>query len=445
MQPNFIFKAKSSLKYLNKNTIFVMLLGFSSGLPLALCFGTLQMWFSKSGVGLKEVALLSLVTMPYTYKLLWAPIFDKYFPPILDKRRGWIVISQLMLSAVILCMSFLSPTTYPIMLAACGVLVAILSATQDIVFDAYKIDLLSEEERGIGVALSTEAYRVAMLVSGAGSFWLAANIGWNKTYFIMSLLMLANVFVTFFSPKPAVIYHKANNFFATLKESLTELWTRDKIIIMLVIIILYKLGDAFSHSLTSIFLDRWVDLSLQQIATINKLGASIATILGMLFGGILIIRLKLFRALLLFAALQALTNLLYVWIAISLPSYKLVAVAIFIENLCGGMGTSAFVVFCMALCSKQFSATQYAFLSSLALIGRTYLVPFAGVVVENIGWANFYLLTFIVASPVVLLILYVRKDLNVLSNKKNDAIINSDKNDNDDNIKQDLVRDARPA
>lgn len=413
----------SFLKLINRRTIFIFLLGFSSGLPLALCFGSLQVWFNDQGIQKSTVGLLAFISLPYTYKFLWAPIFDRFFPPFLGRRRGWILVFQLFLVLTIMGISFFTPGNHTTTIASLGVLLAFFSASQDIVFDAYRTDILKEDERGIGASLSIEGYRIAMMVSGAGSLFLAERIGWNNTYLVMSFLMLANVLFTLFAPEIDNIKYKPNNFFATFKDAFKDMLTRKNILFIILLVMFYKVGDALSQSMTTIFLlDKdALNLTKDQAATINKVVGVIATVIGMFFGGTLIAKLKLFRSLLLFWILQTFTNLFYVWIAIFKPGIEFVGTAVFIENLCGGMGTAAFVAFLMSLCNKKFTATQYAILSSLSLFGRSYLAPFAGYVVEYYGWVELYLISFFVALPALYFLFKLRKNIEIGHQKIDDS------------------------
>jgi MFS transporter, PAT family, beta-lactamase induction signal transducer AmpG len=394
--------------YMNRKMLIILFLGFSSGLPLALVGGTLQAWFKHSGVDIVTIGFLALIGQPYSYKFLWAPFMDRYVPPLLGRRRGWILASQLLICLSIIGMSLFSPTQNPAILGALGLSLAFFSASQDIAFDAYKIDILEPNERGLGAALGVEGYRLAMLTSGGLALILADNIGWKLTYLIMASFMLVGIISTFFAKESE---HSNNymptNLLITIKQSFGEFLLRKKAIWFLALIILYKLGDAFSHSLSSVFL---MDLgfSLTEVGTINKVLGLIASLLGVLFGGLFMVRMGLFKALLLFGFLQALTNMIYMFLAMIGKNYVIACSGFFIENLCGGMGTAAFVALLMSLCTSKYTATQYALLSSFTAIGRVYVGPASGFMVKYLGWTTFYFSTAIIAIPGLILLVTLK-------------------------------------
>src|SRR5512134_1583262 len=240
----------------------LLLLGFASGLPLALTSGTLQAWMAVEAVDITTIGLFTLVGMPYTWKFLWAPLMDRYVPPWLGRRRGWILATQLLLMAGIAAMGSLSPATAPWALAALALFVAFSSASQDIVFDAYRTDLLRERERGAGAAASVVGYRIAMLVSGALALMLAARLGWRETYWLMAGLMMVGVGAVFWGTEPDSEVKPPR----TLREAVTEPWaeffSRSGALWLLALIVLYKIGDAFAGSLTTAFLLRGPGFSL---------------------------------------------------------------------------------------------------------------------------------------------------------------------------------------
>lgn len=393
----------------------LLLLGFSSGLPLALTAGTLQGWLTTEGVDIKTIGFFALVGQPYTYKFLWAPIMDRYRMPFLGRRRGWLVFTQLLLLLTIAWMATLDPKSSPWLLAAAALLVAFLSASQDVVFDAYRADVLSAEERGLGAAVSVLGYRVAMLVSGALAFILADGIlGWEGTYFLMAALMLVGVVATWSAPEPEAPPQTPRSLAAAVRDPLAEYFARNGAWLLLALIVLYKLGDAFAGSLTTAFLLRGAGFSLTEVGVVNKGFGVAATIVGALAGGALMVKLRLYRALLIFGLLQALTNLGFMLLSVSGKSYVLMVAVIGAENLCGGMGTIAFVALLMAMCDRRFSATQYALLSALASLGRVYVGPAAGVMVDSLGWTAFFFFTFVIAVPGIAMLWWQRTRIEAL-------------------------------
>ncbi len=392
----------------SRRVAVVCLLGFSSGLPLALTSGTLQAWMTVSGVDLATIGIFTLVGIPYTWKFLWAPFMDRYVPPFLGRRRGWIAAMQMLLGLGIAVMGALDPATMPWALAALALMVAFVSASQDVVFDAYRADVLRPAERGIGAAVSVLGYRLAMLVSGALALILSDQIGWQNTYWIMAVLMIAAIGATLFGPEPEVEVKPPKTLTEAVVEPLREFFSRHGAWGLLLLIVLYKLGDAFAGSLTTAFLIRGVEFTPTEVGAINKGMGLAATLVGVMFGGVLMAKLGLYRSLLAFGILQALSNLTFMWLASIGKDYGVMVLAVGFENLAGGMGTAAFVALLMAICDKRFTASQFALLSALAAVGRVYVGPASGYMVEAIGWTTFFGFTFLVAIPGLLLLFAMR-------------------------------------
>jgi PAT family beta-lactamase induction signal transducer AmpG len=392
----------------SRRVAVVCLLGFSSGLPLALTSGTLQAWMTVSGVDLATIGIFTLVGIPYTWKFLWAPFMDRYVPPFLGRRRGWIAAMQMLLGVGIAVMGALDPATMPWALAALALMVAFVSASQDVVFDAYRADVLRPAERGIGAAVSVLGYRLAMLVSGALALILSDQIGWQNTYWIMAVLMITAIGATLFGPEPEVEVKPPKTLTEAVVEPLREFFSRHGAWGLLLLIVLYKLGDAFAGSLTTAFLIRGVEFTPTEVGAINKGMGLAATLVGVMFGGVLMAKLGLYRSLLAFGILQALSNLTFMWLASIGKDYGVMVLAVGFENLAGGMGTAAFVALLMAICDKRFTASQFALLSALAAVGRVYVGPASGYMVEAIGWTTFFGFTFLVAIPGLLLLFAMR-------------------------------------
>lgn len=392
--------------YANRRVAPLLLLGFSSGLPLALTGGTLQAWATVAGVSLQAIGFLTLVGTAYTLKFLWAPLMDRYVPPVLGRRRGWIALMQLALACCIMAMGMLDPAGMLVPLAALAVAVGFLSASQDIAFDAYRTDVLRAEERGAGAAFSVLGYRVAMLVSGGLAMVIADTwLGWGNTYVLMGALMLLCVGVTLLSPEPEVQVRPPSTLMEAVVGPLTEFFRRPGVWLILTLVVLYKLGDAFAGSLSTAFLIRGAGYTAAEVGAINKILGLLATIFGVVIGGWLLARLGLFKSLLVFGLLQAVSNLGFWVVSIVPKNLAVMAGAVALENLSGGMGTAAFVALLMGLCNLTFSATQYALLSALAAVGRTYLAgPLAPPIVESVGWPTFFLLTVLIALPGVWLL-----------------------------------------
>ncbi len=390
----------------------LLILGFASGLPLALTSGTLQAWMTVENIDLKTIGFFSLVGQAYVFKFLWSPMMDRYTPPFLGRRRGWLLTTQILLLLSIAAMGFLEPTSQLRWMAALAVVIAFCSASQDIVFDAWKTDVLSPEERGTGAAISVLGYRLAMLVSGGLALWLADQwLGWQAMYWLMAALMIPCIIATLFAPEPSDVIPAPKTLEQAVAEPLRDFFGRNNAWLILLLIVLYKLGDAFAMSLTTTFLIRGVGFDAGEVGVVNKTLGLFATILGALYGGVLMQRLSLFRALLIFGILQGASNAGYWLLSITDKSMLTMGTAVFFENLCGGMGTAAFVALLMTLCNKSFSATQFALLSALSAVGRVYVGPIAGWFVEAHGWPTFYLFSVFAAIPGILLLMLCRQTL----------------------------------
>lgn len=401
----------------NPRIICILFLGFSSGLPLALTGATLQAWYTVAGVNIVTIGILSLVGQPYVFKFLWAPFMDRFRLPWLGRRRGWMISMQGLLVIGIAIMAFMHPSSSPLGLAIVALFVAFASASQDISLDAYRTDLLKPNERGLGASMNTAGYRVAMLVSGGLALVLASEIGWRSTYLIMAGLMALEMFVTYLSPNIEQLAKAPLSLREAVIDPFKEFLNRKSAIMILVFIVVYKLGDAFALSLSTTFLIRGVHFSLIDVGAIYKVVGLLATLLGVFVGGVLMLRMGLYRALMLFGILQAVSNFMFMVLAIVGKNYALMVATIGIESLCGGLATVAFVAFLMALCDHRFTATQFALLSALSAVGRVFVGPVAGVMVEHIGWAQFYFWSFIVALPGLVILRWLKSRVDFSAEK----------------------------
>ncbi|GBU12131.1 muropeptide transporter [Enterobacterales bacterium] len=398
--------------FTQRNTLILLLLGFASGLPLALTSGTLQAWMTVENVDLKTIGIFSLVGQAYVFKFLWSPMMDRYTPSFFGRRRGWLILTQLLLVAAIFAMGYMDPSKELFWLAALAVLIAFASASQDIVFDAYKTDLLPAAERGNGAAVSVLGYRLAMLVSGGLALWIADRyLGWQHMYWLMAGLMLIGVVATIMAPEPDVSEPAPRTIEIAVVAPLKDFFGRNNAWLILLLIVMYKMGDAFAGSLSTTFLIRGVGFDAGEVGLVNKTLGLLATIIGALYGGMVMQRLSLFRALMIFGILQAVSNAGYWILAVTDKHLYSMGTAIFFENLCGGMGTAAFVALLMTLCNRSFSATQFALLSALSAVGRVYVGPIAGWFVEAHGWPLFYLFSIVAAVPGLLLLAVCRQTL----------------------------------
>lgn len=389
-----------------------LFLGFSSGLPLALTGSTLQAWYATTSVSLVSIGFVSLASMPYTFKFLWAPFMDHFIPPFLGRRRGWILLCQLALCVFIVLMAFFSPEENPKLLLGMAFIVVFLSASQDIAIDAYRADLFKPEERAMGAAMAVNGYRIAMLVSGGLALILADFLGWRFTYCAMAALLGMNIIAAFLGPEPERVGTAPKHLVDCIVQPFFDFMSRPQALLILLFVPLYKLGDAFAGSMCQTFLIRKVQMSLSEIGSLIKISGFVGTIAGTLLGALWVPKLGWFRSLYLFGVLQALANLLYmplIWTGIN---YPIAGAAIFADNFFGGMGTAAFVGLLMGLCNPKFTAFQFALLSALSLVGRVFISPVAGKIADSFGWEAFFISSLFFAVPGLLLLFWIKNDFN---------------------------------
>jgi MFS transporter, PAT family, beta-lactamase induction signal transducer AmpG len=382
----------------NKRIALMLPLGFASGLPLALTSGTLQAWLTVAGMDLKTIGIFTLVGLPYSLKFLWAPVMDRITLPWLGRRRGWMLLTDIAVAAGLALMGLIGTENGPQWLGITAIVVAFMSASLDIVFDAYRTDILLPAERGFGAAVWVNGYRLALLLASAGALVLADHIGWSGTYLALAALMSAGAITVLFSPNPP----SAGLPPKTLKEAvglpLRELFTRPGIFGLLSLIVLYKVGDAVAGTLQTAFFIGGLGFSAGEVGYVKGLGIA-ATLIGALAGGMIMAKTGLARSLLVFGILQALSNLSFMLLAWIGKSYEALAASVVIENVTGGMGTAAFVALVMSLCDHRYTATQFALLSSLEALGRVFSGRPSAEAVGLLGWGWFFFLSFLLALP----------------------------------------------
>jgi PAT family beta-lactamase induction signal transducer AmpG len=401
----------------DKRMVAVLLMSFASGLPYNLTGFTVQAWLASSGLDIKTIGIFSLVGLPYIFKFLWAPLLDRYLPPILGRRRGWILIYQVCLAIMIAAMGFCSPTKALYVLGALAVLVACLSASQDIVIDAYRVDTIPISERGLAAATQSFGYRTGATLAGAVLVIIAAHLGWRFAFLMVACLMAATTLGTAWAPEPEVPGHPPRTLADAVWHPLRALFSQKGAWGFVLLVLLYKVGDAFALSLYSAFMIKGVGFSLDELSIAGKLNMTVSSMIGVAIGGWAYMRWGIFKSMLIFGIGQSLTNLLYVWLALAGKKIWLLVLATALDTGIGGMGLAAFVAFLVSLCSSNYSATQYALLSALASIPSRVMGYVAGIVVSKIGWPNFFVVTFLTAMPGLILLLILRGPLSELATR----------------------------
>jgi PAT family beta-lactamase induction signal transducer AmpG len=387
----------------------LLFLGFASGLPLFLTSKTLQAWMSVEDVNLGAIGLFSLVGLPYSLKFIWSPLLDRFVPPFLGRRRGWLLLTQGALILAIAAMALQQPRQALQFLAINAVLIAFFSASQDIAFDAYRTDVLEKWEMGAGAAVAVLGYRIALLLTGSLALILADRIPWSTVYLLMSVLMALGLFTSVWAPEPKDQERPPASLADAMSLPFIEFFQRSgelRGVLILLFIVLYKFGDALVNNMSTPFLLSKTGLGFSQtdIGTIQGGMGLLATIVGTLAGGAILSKIGINRSLWVFGALQAVSNLAYFVLAQVGKNYSMLVLTINIENFCGGLGTAAFVAFLMSLCNPRFSATQYALLSSLMAVSRDILVAPAGTLAKATGWPVFFLISIVAALPGLLLL-----------------------------------------
>jgi PAT family beta-lactamase induction signal transducer AmpG len=417
---------RSIAEYGDRRVLLVLALGFASGLPLLLTFSTLSAWLATEGVRRAAIGAFALVSTPYALKFAWAPLIDRLPPPIpLGRRRGWGITIQLALIAAILALGSENPKHHLLPMAMLAMLVSFLSASQDIVIDAWRVEILPLDLQGPGAGMIQTGYRLAMLVSGAGALVIAAKAGWFAAYAAMAELLAVGVLVFLFGPEPPVspenrqirssatkpsIRHMVWSWFTTaVIGPFADFMRRPIWFVILIFIVGYKLGEAMAGVMMATPLYISLGFSLNEIAAVSKFVGFFATLAGALIGGVVTARFGILRSLAICGVLQSAGNLFFVLQAVGGHRIGYLALCVTAENLTGAMAGAAFVAYLSSLCSPAFTATQYALLSSLASVGRTLVASSSGVLAERLGWVRFFLLTTVVTIPALLLLIWIAR------------------------------------
>ena len=387
--------------------LVALLMGFACGLPLLLTISLLQAWMKQEGVDLSVIGLMSLVGLPYTLKFIWAPLFDRFIPPFLGRRRGWMLVVQALLILAICGQGLTNPGQSPALVALAAFLVTLFSASQDIVVDAYRREDLSDRELGLGSSLYVNGYRVGMLLASGGGLMMADHMSFQAVYLIMAACMLPAVATTLLAPEPPITQGTPRSLREAVVEPFVEYFTRSGLawgLLVLAFILLYKIGDSMASAMSiPFYLD--IGFTKTQIGAIVKLFGFWATVGGSLVGGVLILRLGINRSLWVFGFLQAISTAGFALLAHLGPQEAWLAAVVAFENLTGGMGTAAYVAFMAALTNKRFTATQYALLSSLMGVPRVLASAPTGFMAQGLGWTWFFIFCTVIAIPGMLLLI----------------------------------------
>ncbi len=411
--------------YTDRRVIAILFLGFSSGMPLLLTFSTLSIWLAEEGISKTAIGLFAMVGMPYSLKFVWAPFIDRLHLPLLTRRlgrrRGWAILTQLALMVGIVGLGSNDPANGAWAMAAWALCVTFASASQDVVIDAYRVEILEERQYGAGAAMIVAGYRVGMLASGAGALFLAESFSWFWVYAAMAALMGVGILTILLNPEPeqsrdadtapgirtAPIRWLREAVFEPFAEFLRRDGWQPALMILL-FVVFYKFGDSLAGLMAGPF---YVELgfSKSEIASVSKIFGLGATLVGGFLGGLLVARRGIMSSLLWCGLLQMFSNLMFAIQAMVGHDVTMLAVTIAVENVAGGMGTAAFVAYLASLCNVAYTATQYALLSSLMALARTALSAPGGMLAESTSWVTFFLTTTIAALPGLMLLWWLVK------------------------------------
>lgn len=423
---------KSAQVYCDRRMLAMLLLGFSSGFPLLLVFGTLNLWLKDAGVTLAVIGLFSLAKTPYSLKWAWSPIVDRFRLPLfgrLGRRRGWALFTQIWLMSAICGMAMTDPAQTPLTMAVWALVTVVASASQDIVLDAYRIESFSTREQGAGVAVFVLGYRLGTIFSGAGALFLAEVMSWEDVYKIMAFGAVVGMLTILFSKEPQKEenyneircegnWHQRLRCFLNkaVVAPFADFMKRQNWLLILVFVFLYRMSDAYIGPMMYPFYDD-MGFSKREIASITKIYGVAATIGGTLLGGIVVNRLGLIRALLVCGVLQGVSNLVFVAQAYAGHNVYMLMATVAVENISGGMGTAAFVAYLSSLCNVAYTATQYALLSSLMSFARDVFASTSGFLAGSVSWGSFFVITTLMALPGMLVLLYMVSRMKLLPAK----------------------------
>ncbi|MBF0229591.1 MAG: AmpG family muropeptide MFS transporter [Desulfamplus sp.] len=393
---------------LSKKMVVALIMGFSCGVPLLLTISVLQAWMKQEGIDLGTIGIFSLVGLPYTLKFLWSPIFDRFTLPFFGRRKGWLLISQILLIISIALLGFTNPAKAPFMVALAAFLVTFFSASQDIVVDAYRREDLRDEELGLGSSMYIYGYRAGMLLASGGGLILSDYIPFSMVYLIMAASLIPAVIAASLAPEPFTVKGQPKTIKEAVVEPLKEYFSRDGAILILLFILFYKIGDTMASAMTTPFyLD--IGFTKTEIGAVVKVFGFWATLVGSFVGGVMMLKLGINTSLWMFGILQALSTACFAWLAVVGHNVSLLSGVIAFENISSGMGTAAYVAFMASMTDRRFTATQYALLSSLMGIPRVIASAPTGFIAEYTGWTIFFIFCTLIAIPGIIFPFYIKK------------------------------------
>ena len=400
--------------YLEKKMVITLVMGFVSGVPLLLTITLLQAWLTDTGIAKSTIGLFALVGLPYSLKFLWAPVFDRYIINALGRRRGWLIVSQVALIVSIIGLGMTNPSLSAFNVAVLALLVTFFSASQDIIIDAYRRESLLDEEQTLGASAYVLGYRIGALAAGAGGLILADYISYQLVYMLMATIMLIGVMATIIADEP-IQEDEPKSLKDAVINPFTEFFNRKgykSAILILLFVLLYKVGDTMAHSLsTNFYLD--IGFTKSQIGTVVKIFGLVATLIGAFLGGLISLRIGLYKSLIIFGLFQAIATLGFSVLA-ALGNYiSLLMIVISLENLAAGMGYTAYLAFIANMTNKEFTATQFALMTALMSIPRTFFSGSSGYLVEMMDWQMYFIFCSLIAIPALIILMKIKRDIKI--------------------------------
>ncbi|MEE2694992.1 MAG: MFS transporter [Pseudomonadota bacterium] len=408
--------------YFSKNLILIFFMGISSGIPLYLILSTLFIWLTRENIDIATVGLFALTQLPWTLKFIWAPFVDNYNIPLITnyfgQRKSWLLVTQIFLIFSIICLGLSNPTENLFFTAFCSLMVATFSANQDIIIDAYRIEILDDSSQGAGAAMTQFGYRVGGILAGAGALYLREELSWSYVFgfmaFIIFSLMVLTIFIIPSSPIKKFLKKKSS-----LIDPFLEFITRNpgyKILAIIFFIFFFKFGDVVAGVMANPFYVK-IGFSNIEIANASKIFGVFMTLIGVFSGGILVKKIGILDSLLISGFFQIISNLLYVLLASVGPDFNFLMLTVAGENFSGGMGSAAFVAYLSVLCNRSYTGTQYALLSSIMGLTRTVLSSPSGFVVNTIGWSKFFIFSTFLGIPGILILIWMKKRFTLVMQK----------------------------
>ncbi len=397
--------------YFSKKILIIFIMGIASGIPLYMVLSTLFIWLTRENIDISTVGLFALTQIPWTLKFLWAPIVDTFKLPFINQylgqRKSWLLLTQFFLIISIISLGFSNPNQNLWITAIFAFLTAFFSATQDIIIDAYRIEILEDEKQGAGAAATQFGYRLGGIIAGAGSLYLKHLFEWSIVFFIVAtfiaFLMIIIVVVKVDFDR---IHRSSENFLTPFKEFISRN-TIEKNLVIIFLIFFFKFGDVVAGIMANPFYVK-IGFTNIEIANASKIFGVIMTLVGVFLGGYLVKKIGLINSLIISAFFQILSNLLYVMLNSIGSDFDYLLLTVAGENFSGGLGSAAFVAYLSVLCKKEYSGTQYALLSSVMGLARTFLSAPSGFVVELVGWGTFFLISTVVGLPGLIILFWMK-------------------------------------